>query len=186
MRGEAKMAAAVTVRKAILDQDDTNGDLDKVCSLVARFAMEKYTLTADTDRLRQFLPTFDSGFTLVAEVDSPASEESGGNGTGGSIVCGYAMCVLTMNSFKGGLSMELHDIFVAQDWRGKKVGQMLMDAVIAEAKERGCLGLSLSTHELNVGARIFYEKNGFHCFNGFNVQDSEIKGRNLNYRKPLS
>ena len=61
-----------------------------------------------------------------------------------------------------------------------------MDAVIAEAKQRGCLDLTLNTHELNVGARIFYEKNGFNCFKGFIVRgDSDIKGRSLCYTKPL-
>lgn len=155
-------------------------DVDTLCSLVATFAREKYNLQADTERLKQFLPNFANGFAFLVELPNGKETSAPKN------FCGYALCIEMMNSFMGGLAVQLHDIYVTEEYRGMKIGQKLMDAVVAEAKSRGCLKLTLNTHELNAGARVFYERNGFECYDGFITRNACIKGRSLHYTKKLS
>ena len=165
-------ASEVHVRRASF-QDAA--DVNSICSLVATFAMGQYKLQADTERLRQFLPSFENGgFAFIAEVPETMQ------------VCGYALCISMMNSFMGGLAIQLHDIYVVEDYRGMKIGQKMMDCVIEEATRRGCLKLTLNTHELNGPARIFYEQNGFECYDGFITRTACIKGRSLHYTKKLT
>ena len=133
---------------------DNAADVQGVCQLVSMFAAQQQT-TADVESLQQFLPSFTSGFTLVA-VD--ADDDDDGR------LCGYAMCCMMMSSFAGGQTLNLHDIYVREEYRGQGVGQALIDAVCDEGKRRGCKKLTLEAHEVNVRARQFYERNGFECY----------------------
>ena len=163
----------------LADLSAESEDLGTVVELVGAFAKEAYALEAETERLRALLPSFTSGFTFLAE-------ETRGDQR---VACGYALCLMKMNSFSGCLVLELHDIFVVPDFRHAGVGQMLMDAVVAAAKERGCLKLELNTHELNANARAFYEiRNGFECYDNYLVRGggAPIKGRSLMYSKKLT
>ncbi len=53
------------------------------------------------------------------------------------------------------------DFIVLPDERGQGVGKALMDAVEAEARERGVAALDLMVLETNDVARRFYERYGF-------------------------
>jgi len=54
-------------------------------------------------------------------------------------------------------------VAVLKDWRGLKVGDKLIRAVIAEAEERGLKQQMLSAQ---VHARVFYERFGFEVVSG--------------------
>ena len=172
-----KRAPVRTVVVRLADLSAESEDLGTVVGLVGAFAKEAYALEAETERLRALLPSFTSGFTFLAE-------ETRGDQR---VACGYALCLMKMNSFSDCLVLELHDIFVVPDFRHAGVGQMLMDAVVAAAKERGCLKLELNTHELNANARAFYEiRNGFECYDRYLVRGAPMQGRWLMYSKKLT
>jgi|SRR6185436_11433953 len=52
-------------------------------------------------------------------------------------------------------------IIVLDSYRGKKLGQKIMELLIAEAKKAGAKGLDLTSHPERVAANALYEKLGF-------------------------
>ena len=64
----------------------------------------------------------------------------------------------------GVLSRErewVHQLYVAPDYTGRGIGQRLLDAFLAEAAASSVSVVRLWTFQRNVGARRFYERNGF-------------------------
>jgi diamine N-acetyltransferase len=57
--------------------------------------------------------------------------------------------------------VELSRLYSQQKFLGKGVGQTLMDACFAQAKNDGCDVMWLGVWEFNPRAQRFYEKNGF-------------------------
>jgi len=60
--------------------------------------------------------------------------------------------------------LNVHDIAVHPDHRGKGIGRDLMDAVEAEARTRGCCKLTLEVLAGNTRARGVYEAAGYHAY----------------------
>jgi ribosomal protein S18 acetylase RimI-like enzyme len=61
-------------------------------------------------------------------------------------------------------SLEIQRIYVSQAFHGKKMGQLLLDKVIAIAKEKAVDYIWLGVWEENHRAIQFYTKNGFEVF----------------------
>ena len=81
-----------------------------------------------------------------------------------NFVCGYAFCVL--EEFKGDPSLidrkmlYIDDLCVDEQMRGKHIGTLLYEHVLAEAKRFGCYHVTLNVWCLNESAMRFYEKCG--------------------------
>lgn len=58
-------------------------------------------------------------------------------------------------------SLEIHRIYVLEDYHGKKVGQLLFDKAVTIAKENNLKQIWLGVWEKNVKAIAFYTKNDF-------------------------
>lgn len=58
-------------------------------------------------------------------------------------------------------ALEIQRIYVLKDYHGKKVGQMLYDKAIAQAKQMNLDYVWLGVWEENPRAIAFYKKNGF-------------------------
>ena len=76
--------------------------------------------------------------------------------TDGFIV-GFAVYYIRYSTWKG-CRMYLEDLIVTEEWRGKKVGKLLFDALIQEAKELGFNGMSWQVLDWNEPAIKFYNK----------------------------
>ncbi|HHX71695.1 MAG TPA: GNAT family N-acetyltransferase [Clostridiales bacterium] len=87
-----------------------------------------------------------------------AEEEAG-------TLLGYAICILrdyqNNNVIHPHKVLYLDDLCVDEEKRGKKVGQLLMDVVEAEAAALGCMFVELNVWVFNKRAIGFYERNGF-------------------------
>ena len=55
----------------------------------------------------------------------------------------------------------LSQLYCAHEATGRGIGAAFMEAVIAEARERGCDAIQLSVYSENFGAQRFYERYGF-------------------------
>lgn len=67
------------------------------------------------------------------------------------------LCLVT----RRGSRSRVHAMGVAPAYRGKGVGQQMLERCVAAAKARGDSRISLEVITANVGARHLYEKNGF-------------------------
>lgn len=73
------------------------------------------------------------------------------------VVIGMALYYVRYSTWKG-QRMYLEDILVTEDMRGQKIGSLLFDALIAEAKEKGFNGMNWQVLEWNEPAIHFYKK----------------------------
>lgn len=75
----------------------------------------------------------------------------------GDQIVGFALYYIRFSTWKG-QRMYLEDILVTETWRGKKIGQLLFDRLIVEAKEKNFHGISWQVLEWNESAINFYKK----------------------------
>ena len=73
------------------------------------------------------------------------------------IVIGMALYYVRYSTWKG-QRMYLEDILVTEDMRGQKIGSLLFDALIVEAKEKGFKGINWQVLDWNEPAINFYKK----------------------------
>jgi GNAT superfamily N-acetyltransferase len=73
------------------------------------------------------------------------------------VVIGMALYYLRYSTWKG-QRMYLEDILVTEDMRGQKIGSLLFDALIVEAKEKGFNGINWQVLDWNEPAINFYKK----------------------------
>lgn len=75
----------------------------------------------------------------------------------GGLIVGFALYYIRYSTWKG-QRMYLEDILVTESWRGKKIGQLLFDRLIVEAKEKEFQGITWQVLEWNEPAINFYKK----------------------------
>ena len=98
---------------------------------------------------------------------------------GGQAV-GIATCFLGFSTFAARPLLNVHDLAVLPEWRGRGVARALLQFVERAARERGCAKLTLEVQEHNRRARGVYLAAGF-------AQDhaGEAAGGALFYAKRL-
>jgi ribosomal protein S18 acetylase RimI-like enzyme len=76
---------------------------------------------------------------------------------------GYAQLLMNSRdeSMRGTRPLEIRRIYASQKYLGKGVGKELMQAIISEARQRGCDCIWLGVWEKNQRAIHFYKKWGF-------------------------
>jgi GNAT superfamily N-acetyltransferase len=72
-------------------------------------------------------------------------------------VVAFALYYIRYSTWKG-QRMYLEDILVTEQWRGKKIGQLLMDRLIVEAKENNLHGITWQVLNWNEPAIRLYKK----------------------------
>ena len=73
------------------------------------------------------------------------------------VVVGMALYYVRYSTWKG-QRMYLEDILVTEKMRGKKIGSLLFDALIVEAKDKNFTGINWQVLEWNEPAIHFYKK----------------------------
>jgi len=71
--------------------------------------------------------------------------------------------------------MEIANFAISPEFRGKGIGRMTMERVLAETEKKGCLTVILSVRESNKAAINLYTKSGF----------VEVERRKNYYRSPI-
>lgn len=74
---------------------------------------------------------------------------------------GIAVCFFGFSTFRAKPLLNLHDFAVVPDARGLGVGKILMEAVLAAARERGCCKVTLEVRSDNDRAKRLYAAAGF-------------------------
>lgn len=78
----------------------------------------------------------------------------------GGAPVGLANCFMAYSTFQAKPLINIHDLCVHNDWRGRGVGSMLLDAVAEEARRRGCCKVTLEVRYDNPAQRL-YDRNGY-------------------------
>ena len=74
---------------------------------------------------------------------------------------GLALCFVGFSSFRAKPLMNIHDIAVVPQARGRGMGRQLLKAVEAHAREAGCCKVTLEVRSDNVRAQQAYRRAGF-------------------------
>lgn len=96
-------------------------------------------------------------------------------------VVGIASCFFGFSTFAARPLLNVHDLAVLPEFRGRGIGRALLVAAEERARERGCVKLTLEVLESNAPARSLYHAEGF--------RDFELGGtpqRTLFLTKPLA
>ncbi len=92
-----------------------------------------------------------------------------------------ANCVEGFSTFTCKPLVNIHDIVVAEEYRGRGIGYKLLKAVEDEATRRGCCKITLEVLEGNAPAQRLYRKFGFSSYS-LNPET----GHALFWEKPLN
>jgi ribosomal protein S18 acetylase RimI-like enzyme len=74
---------------------------------------------------------------------------------------GVAICLLGFSSFKGAPLLNIHDIAVSPQARGKGIGAALLDFLEADAKTLGCCKITMEVRSDNARAQALYQRIGY-------------------------
>ena len=74
---------------------------------------------------------------------------------------GIAVCFFGLSSFRAAPLLNIHDLAVLPQYRGRGVGQGLLKAVEEHARRKGCCKLTLEVLDDNTRARSLYRRFGF-------------------------
>jgi len=74
---------------------------------------------------------------------------------------GLAICFVGLSSFRAKPLLNIHDIAVRPETRGKGIGRQLLNAVAEEARALGCCKLTLEVRADNLRAQALYKDVGF-------------------------
>lgn len=77
---------------------------------------------------------------------------------------GLVNCFQGFSTFKCQPLINIHDIVVRSDFRGKGISLKMLQLVEHEAKERGCCKLTLEVLERNDVAKSAYQRFGFDAY----------------------
>ncbi|MDR0394118.1 MAG: GNAT family N-acetyltransferase [Tannerella sp.] len=79
----------------------------------------------------------------------------------GEIRCGMLVAFENFSTFTVSPMINIHDVIVLKEYRGKHVGKRLLEAVSGIAKKRGCSRITLEVRKDNPVARHLYQSMGF-------------------------
>jgi RimJ/RimL family protein N-acetyltransferase len=102
-------------------------------------------------------------------------------------ICGFCDLIASRDADAKTTTAEISAIYVSPDKWGQGIGQELLSAAVARARENGFSELTLWVLDANQRARRFYEKFGF-ALDGSTKEDDRGDGfviRDVRYRKSL-
>jgi ribosomal protein S18 acetylase RimI-like enzyme len=74
---------------------------------------------------------------------------------------GLATCFVNFSTFKAKPYINVHDVVILKEFRGKGLGKKLMEEIIEIAKERKYCKITLEVLDNNINAKKLYQSLGF-------------------------
>jgi GNAT superfamily N-acetyltransferase len=147
-------SSGLALRKGALSAQITEADsrdLPALVALLGELFAREHDFVPDPDKqvrgLRLILAHPEQGRLFV------------GRAAGKTV--GMANALFTISTAEGGPVVLLEDVIVAEPHRGQGLGRLLVEHVIAWAREQGFLRVTLLTEADNHGAQRFYQRLDF-------------------------
>ena len=93
---------------------------------------------------------------------------------------GMAVCFVGFSTFRSLPLINIHDLVVHEDYRGRGIGSLLIDSIAEYAMQHGCCSVTLEVSRDNP-ARQLYSRKGFR-----NLQEDDPDGTMLFGKLSLS
>jgi len=120
-------------------------DLQAIRELVVELAIFEKEPQAVTASLEDYKVAFKTG--LISMIVAQQNDE----------ILGMTLYYDTFSTWKGKM-LYLEDFVVSQKHRSQGIGDLLFDATLQEAKDRGCKLMKWQVLDWNTGAQKFYER----------------------------
>jgi GNAT superfamily N-acetyltransferase len=141
----------IEIRSAVIADAEVLSNFIRGLDVFSRFAGEQPEMTADRVRRHLKLCLADDSHSVLVAVSLD-----------GEHLLGYAAAHWLPYLFLSGPEGYVSELFVHNHFRGRGVGSLLLDAVIDEARHRGCARLLLSAVKTRESyLRAFYPKRGW-------------------------
>lgn len=147
--------SAVTLRHPV------TGDTDRLVALAARTYYETFAAVNTPENMQAYLQSAFTAEQFKAEMADPDAlfliAESGAR------LCGYAKLLhgLPPECVTGENPVELVRFYLDRSWHGSGLASIMIEACLAEARQRGFKTMYLGVWEKNFRAQSFYKKWGF-------------------------
>lgn len=135
---------------SILIEKATEENIPQILALMLEFA-EYENLLDSFEVTKERLITALFGDTKVAEAIVAFDGET---------AIGYAIFFPYFATFRGQRGIYLEDIFISKNFRGRRVGEMMLKYIAKLAKSRGFERIDFQVLKWNLPAIGFYEKLG--------------------------
>ncbi len=76
-------------------------------------------------------------------------------------IVGLATCFINFSTFKAKYYLNIHDLIVLNEYRGKGLGRKLLEKCIDISRERGYCKITLEVRDDNKNAQVLYKSLGF-------------------------
>lgn len=130
---------------------DDPGDCENLVRLLDEYArLECGDDAPDVGALPQQLANFPTAFSLLAYADSDQT-----------VAVGLTNCFFGFSTFAGRSLVNVHDVIVTEEHRGKGISGVMLEAVERIALEHDCCRVTLEVLADNTPALRAYQKKGF-------------------------
>jgi diamine N-acetyltransferase len=137
------------------------GDTDRLVEFAARIYYETFASVNTPENMQAYLQSAFTAEQFKEEMADPGAvfllAESGGH------LCGYAKLLSGMppECVTGENPIELVRLYIDSSWHGSGLASIMMEACLAEARQRGFKTMYLGVWEKNFRAQRFYRKWAF-------------------------
>ncbi len=140
-----------SVRQAVTVRGATDADIPALLELVREYWAVEGVPGFEPDRctraLRLLFGRPNLGACWIAERDG--------------VVLGYVLACFVFSLEHGGLTAELDECFVRENFRGGGIGGRLLGTAETALREAGCTNIALQLGRGNDEARAFYHRHGY-------------------------
>jgi len=76
-------------------------------------------------------------------------------------IIGLATCFINFSTFQASNYLNIHDLIILQEYRGRGFGKKILEKCIEIAHERGYCKVTLEVRDDNINAKAIYKNLGF-------------------------
>lgn len=148
----------IQIRKATLS------DVDRLCEISRTTFHETFSADNSEANMKKYFDNSFSEASLSLELNNPDSRFY--FAVAGTQIIGYVKINSgpAQTELQNENAVELERIYVAKEFQGRKIGQLLLEKALQIAQQRNADFVWLGVWEKNHRAIRFYQKNGFVAF----------------------